>query len=282
MCGNLDTALEQIRKIKLECAIPDEEYWESLDRPGCTKWQFYRHHVHMADAYVRMGHYQTYLRELKKWEVLPLISIEVNPNKHHDKNWFKMLMAFVREWCASGFLKRYDYAVDIPMSLDSVQVFQSRKERGLHKGTRYYGQRNKHGYCKIYDKQKEQGLESCLTRVEHTLRADTVVSLEKVMILDPKSIRIENENELNGTDKGIVESIRRMRTNGIECDDILQMFGRRKMEKLEKHITGNYVPLEYGDYLTYLLGEIRKLFNLVDIIPDKDGFLQVDDLEDIL
>ena len=279
MCGQLMTVIEKLRILRDVVGIPDSEYWEQLDRPGCTKWQYYKDHIHFADAFIRLGHYSSFDRERKQWDMLPLLSLEVNPNKHSEKLWFKKLMELIREWCCSGHLRKVDYAVDIPVAPGKVQIFQSRKERGLHKGTRYFGQRNKHGYCKIYDKQKEQELDYPLTRVEHTVRVDEPISLESVMLLDEKTLKIENTSELNGTDLFIVESIRRMRANGIECDDIVQKLGRKKMEKLEKHITGDYVPLDYGDYYNDLLIGIRELFYIddtsSDIITDSEGFLQV-------
>ena len=145
-------------------------YWERLNCSSCAKWSFYQNHIHFDDGmYIKVGHYTEYDKTKKKFHLLPMLCLEVNPNKHYEKESFKEILSFLKEYCNSGTLIRYDYAIDIPLDISKVKIFNTRKEKGLYKGTFYYGQRNTHGFCKIYDKGKESGLDSSLTRVEHTL-----------------------------------------------------------------------------------------------------------------
>ena len=146
------------------------EYWDRLNCPYCTKYQFYSNHYHLCNGiYIMEGRYSTKNELSNTWDTYPILKLEINPNKHADKPIFKDLMNFLKDNTGDCTLKRYDFCIDIPLNPSCIQVFGCKKEKGLYKGTRYYGQRNKDGYLKIYDKRKEQGLEEDLTRIEYTL-----------------------------------------------------------------------------------------------------------------
>jgi hypothetical protein len=175
----------------------------------------------------------------------------------------------------SGFLRKYDYAVDIPTEPKNVKVLNSRKEPGLFKGTRYYGQSGRHGYTKVYDKKKEREKVDpdmpSTTRVETTLFANKEVSLEEVAILCENAVKTDL-NDLLDTDKAIVEMYRELKALG---SDYELKLGRKKMEKLKDYLTGGYVVLEYGDILAQLLNTVEKEFCVSDIVTDEDGFCKL-------
>ena len=52
------------------------------------------------------------------------------------------LLLIINKFCLDATLNRYDYAIDVPCKLSDA-VFNTRKEKGLYKGTRCFGQRNK-------------------------------------------------------------------------------------------------------------------------------------------
>jgi hypothetical protein len=246
-------------------------YYERLNCSNCTKWNFFKHHLHYDDGiYIMIGKYQLYLEDKKKYELLPMIRFEVNPNKHYEKDSFREVLDFVRLYCTDGSLDKFDFAIDIPVPLDEVQVFGSRKERGLYKGTRYYGQRNKNGYCKIYDKGKERKSADNLTRVEHTCVRKEKLSLEKFFIVDQTVSK--DLSALNASRRALVECIMRMRENGVPYDDILDKLDKATRCRLAPYLSGGFVEYEYRlDLLNRLLEKMQDLFHIS--YTDSDGFM---------
>ena len=144
-------------------------YYEKLNVTACSKYSFYQNIIHLDDGiFLMIGHYGDYDKEKKEMYIFPLMQLEINPNKHFGKEIFNDLMDIINDSCYDCSLKRYDYAIDVPYNTDDVIVFNSRKEKGLYKGTRYFGQRNRNGYCRIYDKAKEQGLDTPLSLRQST------------------------------------------------------------------------------------------------------------------
>lgn len=265
-------AIEKIRELK-EKYIP-ENYWERLNCSACQKWSWYQNHIHVENGiYISLGRYKEYDRNEKKWYVFPLFKLEVNPNKHYDKPIYQGIVEFVREWCTDGYINKHDYAIDVPFEPDSVKVYGSRKEPGLYKGTRYWGQRNKHGYLRIYDKQKESGLKGCLTRIEHTLCGNKPVSFENVYIAKFEGIEAD-VSELDGLNKGIVKMILLLKQHGEDYEDCIKDFNYRRRKKIEPFIAGNIEKLEYNENIhKQLLNNICDVFDLVE----KDTFENVSD-----
>ena len=172
---NTDSIVEEFHKIKE--LINPEVYWEKLHVSSCSKFSFYENVVHINSIHILFGKYREYDRLLRKWIILPMIRIEVNPNKHYDTPEFKAIFEFIKEWCCSMDIRKIDYAIDLPYTIDKVCIYNSRKEPGLYKGTVYRGARGKNGFCRIYNKAKEQRLDYPLTRVEHTMEVDKPRSL---------------------------------------------------------------------------------------------------------
>lgn len=265
-------------------------YWERLNCKPCSKWSWCQHTVHLDDGiYLSIGHYVNYAKPKINWEVYPALKLEVNPNKHAGKEVLKDLLELLGHWAHDVTLLKYDYAVDIPAAPEDVEVFGTRKERGLYKGTRYYGQRNKNGYCKIYDKAKEQGLDSPMTRVEHTLvcsgkKATKNPSFEKVYV---KSESKESDEKLTTNDKVLLEFCNVCSANGIEYESIIDKLDKRKKRFIKEQLKENeYEKLEYSEFIrSCLLEKVLNYFGAKekeekeDIEVDENGFVVVNENE---
>lgn len=256
---------------------PMLKYQEHLGRSPHSKYDYYLDGIAIGGVYISAGKYTNYDKVTKTFDVLPMFELRVNPNKYFDEKWFQELLSELLKNASSGMLRKYDYALDIPKEIQYVKVFDTRKEMGLYKGTQYYGQTGRHGYLKIYDKQKDMKRQKeeigVLTRVEHTIMGAKKPSLENVYILDNEKVK-EDFKELKDTDKAIVEMYLQLKALGFEYELKL---GRVKKEKLLPYIQGSYKKVEYGNILDKLVENIKNVFKASDLIMDIDenGFLQV-------
>lgn len=273
---SVNKCIELIREIKDK--FGSDNYWERLNAPACQKWSWYQNHIHLEDGiYISIGRYSDYDKNLKKWFIFDMMKVEVNPNKHFDKIIFQGFLDFIREWTGGGYLNKHDYAIDVPVMPSMVKVYGSRKEPGLHKGTRYWGQRNKHGYLKIYDKQKESALESPLTRIEHTLCTNEPLSFENVYIVKINDIE-HDLSELSGVNRVIVEMCHALMSKGEDIEEYLKDLDSRKRKKLEPFIVGRSEQLRYNECIhKQLLEHIYEIFDLNDDAKSKNDNLLVDD-----
>lgn len=268
--------LDEIRK--LHELYPEIRYDEHLNRPCSSRYDYFKDGIAIGGAYIEFGKYTDYDRLTKTFRLLDQVQLRVNPNKYMCEPWFRSLLRLIWDNCSGGWLRKYDYAVDIPLPPSKVQVCRSRKEPGLYKGTRYFGQQGRHGYCKVYDKQKELERKGekipPLTRVEHTQMVGKPQSLEEVFILSETVLK-DDLSGLNDTDRAIVSMYRELKALGSNYELSL---GRGKMDKLKDYITGNYVALDYGDILNQLLSRITFAFGVSDSLPQDEWELQDEEL----
>ena len=248
--------------------FPQIKYEEYLDKQPQNKYQYYLDNISFGGAYIQVGKYTNYDKMTKTFDILPMFQLRVNPNKHMNEPFFRSLLSKLLSVSGGGYLKKYDYAIDIPCSPEFVKVFDSRKEKGLFKGTRYYGQSGRHGYLKVYDKQKDllrynEKLLTPLTRVEYTLMTNKPISLDNVYLMQNNSLKLEIE-ALSDTDKAIVEMYSLLKLNNIDYE---LNVGRRKFDKLKEYISGQYALLEYGFYLDSLLVNVKNEFGANEINP---------------
>lgn len=280
------TFLQKLHEIKNSTL--EINYWEKLDLNPSRKYSFYQNAIHLDDGiYILLGHYTDYQKDSKEFYVFPILRLEINPNKHAGKPVFEKLMALIRSCCYDCTLNRYDYAIDIPVVPNDVQVFGSNKEKGLYKGTRYFGQRNKNGFCRIYDKAKEQGLGEPLTRVEHVFsltKATKNLSFEKIYIKNQKSL--ETEEKVSATDQVILDLCGLCLRNELDFEPILDQLDRRKKKKLQGLLLDCSFDLLELDMTVHdkLLGFYKKFFDVqevpaerIELQEDEEGFLQVSD-----
>lgn len=250
-------------------------YWERLNVSACSKYSWYCNHIHLDDGiYISLGHYQEGVKEKGLYVIFPLLKLEVNPNKHFDKPVFKDLQNIINRFCLSGSLKKYDYAIDIPCKLNDIQVFNTRKEPGLYKGTRYFGQRNKDGYVKIYDKTKESGLDSPLTRVEHTfdmVKHTKGKSFTNFHILQSSQDEKQEDSDLSKNDKLIIGLCMRLSANNLEFEDLLTGLDKRKKRKIYNNLFGNFKEISFNQELhDKLLNQVMDKFNVVPDVQEEN------------
>lgn len=260
------------------------EYWERLNVPACSHWNWYINHIHLCNGiYLSSGKYD-YLND--KNNITDCVKLEINLNKHGNKEVYHDLNKWLIENSGSISLDKYDLAIDIQCKLSDIDVFGTNKERGLYKGTRYYGQRNKNGYCKIYDKGKEQDLDNDLTRVEHTIsRTKTTkeLSLENVYVKTGE----KKQDKLNDTDRVIIDMLQSLKAYGEDIGRYTDRLGRGKKQKILEALTGySYKKLDYDiDLIHDLLEKIREFTEYQDkkpmIFEDKDGFIKCSDDEEL-
>lgn len=271
------------------------EYWEKLNVNPCRKYSFYQHAIHLdSGIYILLGSYKQYDRINKDFTVLPMIRLEVNPNKHGKKPVLIELLALLNAYCYESELNRYDYAIDIPVEISKVKVFGSHKEQGLYKGTLYYGQRNKNGFCRIYDKAKEQDLDTPLTRVEHVFsltKTTKNISFERIYIEKDNKEVSEDNKKISKTDSVIVSLCNLCKMHSLDFDDIIRDLDKRKYEKIIRYLSSSgYEQLEFNaeihdrilqqavDYFS-----VKNSFTLdkPEILEQEtivnNGFLEVDD-----
>ena len=275
---SIDKIIEDIRFLKDK--YTDISYWEKLNINPCRKYSFYQHAIHLDDGiYVLLGHYTDYDKETKIANVFPMIKLELNPNKHGKKPIFLEFMGIINNYCYDCMVNRYDYAIDVPLPPDKVKVFNSNKEKGLYKGTRYYGQRNKNGFCRIYDKAKEQDLDTPLTRIEHVFsltKATKNISFEDVFI-ESDNFDIMTD-VISKTDKVIVDLCNLCKANELNYEELLQGLDKRKRWKIEELLSkSGYKQLEFNyEVHNKLFKKVKDYFNVKnDISADSSGVLTV-------
>lgn len=281
--GTSNSFLKSIKELSEKYPDNNKEYWERLNCPLCSKYQYYEHHIHLRDGiYLMIGKW--FLFDKDKDRVLfPMVKLDVNPNKHYKDDIFLDLIKIIREDMADYYLKRFDFAIDIKTDLENVQNFSSRKEKGLYKGTRYYGIHNQNGFCKIYDKKKESNLDYSLTRVEHTIKIsekkqsikDIVqnLNLEKIMVKK----EINQSLKLNRSASALRDFYIRCKVNNIEVDDIMDNLDYRMKKQIFEAVSEcDYKLINYDIEIIKRL--IKKVIELYcpekAIIEDDNGFLQ--------
>lgn len=115
------------------------------------------------------------------------MKVELNPNKHRFEDYksFWIAMGDFRNFRKT--IKSVDLAFDllgVPISA-IVPVSTTGKCANRVHGTFYFGQRGSHGFVRIYDKAKEEGLEGTeKTRVEFTITYAEPVTFQIFQAID--------------------------------------------------------------------------------------------------
>lgn len=246
-------------------------YWERLNVTACSKYSWYCNHIHLDDGiYISLGHYREGVKEKATYVIFPLLKLEVNPNKHWGKPILKDLLSLINKFCLDAVLNRYDYAIDIPCKLQDIQVFNTRKEKGLYKGTRYFGQRNKNGFCRIYDKGVESSLATPLTRVEHTfslVKQTKNKSFTNFSVLQqPDSNNVDADAALTSNDLVILGLCKRLKESGSEYLDLLDSLNYRKRKKIIESLNGTYREITFNQEVhDKLLKQVMDKFNVFGV-----------------
>lgn len=248
----------------------------SLGNVPNFKYQYYVDMVWCSGIVFHLGKYTDYDKTDKSWSTLDVMRLEVNPNKHLGTPLMDKALEFIREWCTDGCLIRYDYAIDVPVSISDVLVIGSRKEKGLYKGTRYFGRRHAHGYLKIYDKALEQKDTGQKTRIEYTYKAGEIPMWENIVIRAPLSASADVP-ALSPTAKLYLDMLTEIRALGGEIEPYIERMNYRTWKQIEPHLySGMQLQLD-NDILDDLLKVISGIFIIAEIDQkvniDDDGFL---------
>lgn len=256
--------------------VPDwtEEKNTRRDLPACSKYQYFRDTIWGGGFHVSFGHYKQFDKLDKSWDVLPVIRFKFNPNKWMHGPLFEDLLAWISLRCADGVLLKYDYAIDVPCRLCDLAV-DSRKEPGLYKGTRYYGQRNQHGRLKIYDKKTEAAAEvpDDMTRVEWTFCRDREISFDTIVWLTNGPLPLPTASDLSPRTYALARLLLELRAAGGSVEVGLSYLDRRTRKKLEPYTVGTGVGLmdQGADVLHELLRQYCDLLSLSYAAPGVNG-----------
>lgn len=190
----------------------------------------FMYHINLPDDNSFMvGFCPNWIKDKKAQETHGII--EFNPNKvkkyQRFKDIFNSLLVNSQKWD----IKRYDLACDIPVKRSRIYTFKDQRkycmiQNSLDDKTEYLGNRNHHGFVKIYNKTLESKLDYILTRIELTLNYG--VGLDEINSLMPK-IFICDDMQFNFkiTDTDMVLCVA-----CLDNPNYLNMLGRRKKEKI--------------------------------------------------
>lgn len=175
--------------------------------------------------------------------------IEFNPNKVAADCWFNELITRVRMTYEEIIVKRWDFAVDIPVAKKNCMMLKDNRNYTLYQGqkgeTEYLGRRSHGGFVKLYDKKVESNLDYDLTRLEVTIEglADfQTVPFPGVKIVS-EQLDISANVELKDTELALVELIR-LQGN---YDYWLRRLGRYMREKIKPYLLGVDTDLVISD-----------------------------------
>lgn len=225
------------------------------DLPPCSAYSWFRSSIWGGGFYIQYGLYKDFDRCTREFHELPLMRVKFNPNKYWTSPVLKGLLRWISRNCDSGVIVKFDYAVDVPARMRDLHV-TSRKEPGLYKGTRYYGQRNKHGRLKVYDKRVESDLPDDVSRVEWTFCYGKPLNFDRVIWMTNGPAPLPDARELGSQAYATARMLLGIRGLGGDVTEYLALLDRRTAKKLEPYTIGVGVQLldECPVQLVTLLG----------------------------
>ena len=249
----------------------------SLDNLPNFKYQYFVDMIWCDGFVFHLGKYVDYDKTDKSWQKLDMLRLEVNPNKHAASRFHDAVLEFLSEWCTDGFLVRFDYAVDLPVPIEDVLVINSRKEKGLYKGTRYFGRRHSHGYLKIYDKAKEIHEDIHLTRVEYTFDSRKEFAFDHIVVRGSPSDRTESPEKLSASLRLYLDMLIEIKALGGQIEPYIQRMNYRTWKKIEPYFYEGR-RLECNDDLIHdLISYINDVYILDDNgrkVKEEEEFLE--------
>lgn len=144
---------------------------------------------------------------------------EFNPNKVAETEEFRFFFDLLRGFCPWAELVRYDLAVDVPVSRSQCSMAKDKRkytciQNSSEDVTEHLGNRNKSGFCKLYNKKIEAGLDDELTRLEVTLDADLTYSqvVELMPVIDVTDVQLDLDASfsLRDTEVVLVDLLKRL------------------------------------------------------------------------
>ena len=169
-------------------------------------------------------------------QVVNRVRLEFNPNKvGNDMVFIKVFNRLCVLSSRPPRIVRFDLALDIPVLRENAFLLKDARlyeeyQRSRNNRTQYLGERNKHGRCKLYNKQLESGLSYPLTRFEITLDSECMTSLD-VLAVWPKIV-ILDDLQLTFSDWSLSDVDRFILLTLIDFPERINELNRRKKEKI--------------------------------------------------
>lgn len=202
-------------------------------------------------------HFQSYDKTLDTWK------LELNPNKCMPCDFVSELFSLLRFYSKFVEVGEYDIAIDFPFPRDSLYLVKDkRKYQSIFNSavdkTEYLGSRHEHGFCKLYNKQKESKLDFPLTRFEITstlLKASSVVDSLPTIYIQREQL-VLTDIKLTDTDKFILKTL-------ISEPSRLSELGRDKRSKMREALKCAF---------TVAVFDFSCISRLVSVLSDLDSF----------
>lgn len=272
----IDKVINEIRRLQEKYDIND--YYEKLNCTPCSKFNWYANRINLGKGIVIfLGHYTVFNEGSKELYLFPQMQIITNPNKYLDMPYLQDFKDLLIKHCVDGELVKYDYAIDIKSIADDISIYGTRKEKGLYKGTRYFGQRHQHGYLKIYDKSKESNLDYNCTRVEYTFKVGQAVRFDNIYV---KSNVLDSlvDKKINPTTQALIIACQSLKSNNISYDDVINALDKRMRKNVIDYIEGGSMKVEYDpSILKKLLDTVENNYNInvIKNFSSDDDFIVV-------
>lgn len=173
----LNIRVHDVHKDDFDAFARDLSKFEALGTIN-LRWEYrkgakdyaYNLHVGQGDGAVYVGYKHNSINPKLARERFDM-KLDLNPNKHDWEKYksFWICMSDFREFKKG--IKSIDLAFDIDRPISRIiPVSTTGKAANKFQTTFYFGQRGSHGFMRIYDKAKEEGLEGVdKTRVEFTI-----------------------------------------------------------------------------------------------------------------
>lgn len=253
-----------IKLYELCSTVQCDEIPEFFDSNKPNAWR-YLHKFKFGDSSVRLG---IFFNDVSGKIIHTKGFIQFNPNKIKDDPRLEMLFAKIRRFTRSIELKRYDIAVDIPVSRENCRM--SRDKRGyeyINHGygiTEYLGQRNKAGRVKLYDKTKESGVSDTVTRLEFTCEGDW--SIEKIKSMFPK-VYTWFDGSFDTETRAWVKAVGVLAALAIEHDEqidfALDMLSPKARRKVDLFLASPCLEISNND-LEYAMSKAQEWRNRIE------------------
>ena len=182
--------------------------------------------------------------------------IEFNPNKCYGYEHIIDEVRTILSFAESYRFESLDFAIDIPINKMLVHLLKDRRAQLIFHAskdcsTEYLGKRrNDPGHVKLYNKSRESGLSTPMTRIEITVGDPSLPDwgqklydywLPKVAIFDPKGF-IPQDIKLSDTEKVLIELLQCNLDKAVYWNRL----GRKEKAKLEPLVFANQKYLEYN------------------------------------
>lgn len=202
-------------------------------------------------------HFQSFDNTLNTWK------LEINPNKCMPSDFVSALFRLLKTYSKFVEVGEYDIAVDLPFSRDSLFLIKDkRKYQSIFNSavdkTEYLGSRHEHGFCKLYNKQKESKLDFPLTRFEITctrLKASAVVDSLPIIYIQREQL-VLTDIKLTDTDKFILKTL-------IAEPSRLTELGRKMRQKMTLALDSAFTVVSFDSSC---------LSRLLSVLSDLDSF----------